>query len=47
MIGTREIYKFKQFRQKVYYKMLKNYANLEKEMANAEKDIWIAAQNHD
>ena len=35
MIGTKEIYKFKQLRQKAYYKMLKTYAMLEKEMTVA------------
>jgi len=27
--------------------MLKTYAKLEKELTIAEKDIWIATQNHD
>ena len=35
MIGTKEIYKFKQLRQKAYYKMLKTYAMLEMEMTVA------------
>lgn len=47
MIGTKEIYKFKQLRQKAYYKMLKSFATMEKELALAEGDIWLATQNHD
>ena len=47
MIGTKEIYRFKQLRQKAYYKMLKSFATMEKELATAEGDIWLATQNHD
>lgn len=47
LLADREIDRFKQVRQKAYFKMLKGFAESEKAISMAEHEIWARASEHD
>ena len=47
LLGSRQIDRFKQLRQKAYYKMLREFALCQKHIAVTEHQIWARVSEHD